>query len=180
MSAFVVSAAHIATCAQIIREIVFHYHDDPPSDESIRIDLAMANVISVAYRYGPEGELANQPMFDTILGNLSDSGWDTTNAALPAGTSDVNEACFDDGYTVTDYLADCRSAEAVHYTPAEAVQYLSCLNYQSCEAPDWEDTKVRRWILESQSYLAGKLARIVLGERHVWEVRETESVLVAI
>ena len=180
MSAYVVSAAHIATCAQIIREIVFHYHDDPPSDESIRMDLAMANVISVAYRYGPEGERANQPMFASILGNLSDAGWDTTNAALPAGIRDVNEACFDEGYTVTDYLADCRSAEAVHYSHAEACQYLSCLDYQSCEPPEWKDSKVRMWILESQSYLAGKLARIVLGERHVWEVRKPESVTVAV
>ncbi len=180
MSAYVVSAAHIATCAAIIREIVFHYHDDPPSDESIRMDLAMANVISVAYRYGPDGERANQPMFDAILGELSDSGWDTTNASLPAGTSDVNEACFDEGYTITDYLADCRSAEAAHYIPAEAVKYLSCLDYQSCEPPEWKDSKVRMWILESQSYLAGTLARIALGERHVWEVRETESVLVAL
>ena len=180
MSAFVVTPTHIATCAQIIREIVFHYDDDPPSDQSIRMDLAMANVISVAYRYGPDGARAYASMFATILGNLSDSGWDTTNAALPAGTSDVNEACFDEGYTVTDYLADCRSAEAVHYNHAEACQYLSCLNYQSCEPPEWKDNKVRMWILESQSYLAGKLARIVLGEHHVWEVRKPESVLVAI
>ena len=180
MSAFVVSAAHIATCAKIIREIVFHYQKDAPSDESIRTDLAMANMISVAWRYGPEGQLAYQPMFASILNNLCDAGWDTTNAALPAGTSNVNEACFDEGYTVTDYLADCRSAEAVHYNHAEACEYLACLQYQSCEPPEWNDSKVRMWILESKSILAGRLAKQVLGGRHVWMVREPETVLVAL
>ena len=172
MSAFVVNPAHIATCAKIIREIVFRYEDDPPSDTDVRMDLAMANVISVAFRYGPEGRRSYASIFSTIIGKLDDAGWDTSNAQLPEGTSDVNEACFDDGYTVTAYLDDCRSAEPIRYSHAEACEYLSCLSYQSCEPPNWEQSKVRLWILVSKAFLAGRLARTLLGKRRVWEVRE--------
>ena len=180
MSAYVVNPTHIATCARIIREIIFKYDDDPPSEESVRSDLAMANVISVAYRYGPEGERVNQAMFAPILAQLSDAGWDTANAAPPAGIANVNEACFEDGYTVSNYLDDCLSAEPVDYDHAEACEYLACLNYQSCETPEWVDSKVRMWILESKSVLAGRLARQVLGERRVWEARQLEAVTVAL
>ena len=180
MSAYVVSPTHIATCARIIREIIFKYDDNPPSDESIRADLAMANVISVAYRYGPQGERVNQAMFAKIINSLADAGWDTINAAPPAGIANVNEACFDDGYTVSHYLDDCRSAKPVHYNHAEACEYLACLNYQSCEPPEWEDSKVRMWILESKSVLAGRLAKQVLGGRRVWEAQQPEAVTVAL
>ena len=84
MSAYIVNPTHIATCARIIREIVFQYEDDPPSDTDIRMDLAMANVISVAYRYGPEGQRDNQAMFASTLAKLSDASWDTIDAAFPA------------------------------------------------------------------------------------------------
>ena len=179
MSAFVVSATHIATCAQIVREIVFKYDDNPPTDENIRMDLAMANIISVSWRYGPEGEKHNADMFSKILGNLSDAGWDTSQAELPPGSEDVNEACcFADGYTVSHYFQDCRSAKPLIYTHAEACEYLSCLHYQSCEPPDWEDSKVRMWIFESTYYLAGRMAKLILGERRVWEARDPEPVLV--
>ena len=178
MSAFVVSATHIATCAQIVREIIFKYDDNPPSDESIRMDLAMANVISVAWRYGPEGEKAHAKMFSDILDSLCQSGWNTTRAELPQGTDSVNEACFDEGYTVSNYLDDCRAAAPLIYSHAEACEYLSCLHYQSCEPPGWQQSKVRMWILQSNSYLAGKMARQILGDRHVWEARDPEPVAV--
>ena len=175
MSAFVVNPTHIATCARIIREIVFEYKDDPPSDESIRMDLAIANVISVAWRYGPEGQQAYAPIREKIIGQLDAAGYNTNGTQLPQAISDVNEACFDDGYTVTDYLNDCRSAEAIPYNDTEACEYLSCLNYQSCEPPDWKDSKVRLWILESKSFLAGRLAQQILGNRHVWAAREPDQ-----
>ena len=175
MSAFVVNPTHIATCAAIIRKIVFEYEDDPPSDESIRMDLAVANVISVAWRYGPAGEHDYAPILASLVGKLDDAGYNTSNLQLPEGTSDINEACFDDGYTATAYLSDCRSAKAIRYSYAEACEYLACLNYQSCEPPDWEDSKVRLWILESKSFLAGRLAKQILGNRHVCEAREPDQ-----
>ncbi len=178
MSAFVVTATHIATCAQIVREIIFKYDDNPPSDESIRMDLAMANVISVAWRYGPEGEKVYAGMFSNILDSLKSSGWDTSQAELPQGTEDVNKACFEEGYTVSNYLDDCRSAAPLVYSHAEACEYLSCLHYQSCEPPEWNASRVRTWIVESKAYLAGKMADQILGSRHVWEARDPEPAAV--
>ena len=174
MSAYVVTPAHIATCAKIIREIIFHFDKNPPSDSDVRMDLAMANVISVTFRYGPEGRRAYASIFSSILGQLDDAGWDTSGVDHPEGVSDINAACFEEGYTVSDYLRDCRSAEPRRYSHAEACEYLSCLNYQSCEPPNWPDSKVRMWILESKSYLASRLAKQVLGDRHVWEVRDAD------
>ena len=150
MSAFVVSPTHIATCAQIVRKIVFKYDKNPPSDENIRMDLAIANVISVIWRYGPEGEKAHATMFSNILDSLSQSGWNTDTAKLPQGTEDVNEACFDEGYTVSIYLDECRAASPLACSHAEANEYLSCLHYQSCEPPGWQESKVRMWILQSK------------------------------
>jgi hypothetical protein len=31
-----------------------------------------------------------------------------------------------------------------HYSPAEVAKALRCLEYQSCEHPDWEESKARR------------------------------------
>ena len=138
MSAFVVSTAHIATCAAILRETVFEYENNPPSDTDIRMDLAMSNVISVTWRYGPAGQQAYAPILASIVGKLDESGYNTNGAELPEAASGVNEACFDDGYTVTDYFEDCRKAKAIHYSLAEAFMYLSCFTYQSCEPPGWE------------------------------------------
>ena len=174
MSAFVVSATHIATCAEIVRKIVFKYDDNPPSDESIRMDLAMANVISVSFRYGPQGEKLYTSMFSDILDSLASSGWDTSQAREPQGAEDVNQACFEEGYTVSNYLEECRAASPVVYSHAEACEYLSCLHYQSCESPEWNGSKVQMWILESKAYLAGKMADQILGDRHVWEARDPE------
>ncbi len=179
MSAFVVTAEHIATCAQIIMENVYEFAREKPDDESIRMDLAMANVISVAWRYGPEGQRAYAPILSAIIGNLDDAGWDTSGTQLPESTSDVNNACFDDEYTVTQYLDDCRSATPIVYTPSEAWMYLSCLEYQSCEPPEWEGCKMQSWICQAQNGLAYRLVKSVLGSRHVWEVREPEPVAVA-
>ena len=172
MSAFVVSTSHIATCAQIVREIVFHYDDAPPSDESIRMDLAMANIISVTWRYGPEGREAYAKSMAGILEQLSDAGWETIETSIAESTSDANVACFEDGYTVSNYLADCRAANASTYNNAEAFQYLSCLEYQSCEPPGWEKNKVRDWIISCQVVLGARLAREILSRRHVWELSE--------
>ena len=117
MSAFVVSAAHIATCAAILRKTVFEHENAPPSDTDIRMDLAMSNVISVTWRYGPAGEHDYAPILASIAGKLDESGYNTNGAEFPEAASGVNEACFDDGFTVTDYFEDCRRAKAIPPTP---------------------------------------------------------------
>ena len=175
MSAFIVSTTHIATCAAILRETVFEYENNPPSDTDIRMDLAMSNVISVTWRYGPAGQKAYAPILASIVGKLDESGYDTNGTELPEATSGVNDACFDDGYTVTDYLADCHKAKAIHYSLAEAFMYLSCFTYQSCEPPGWKGSKVQNWMQQAQCSLGYRLARNALGDRRPWEVREPDQ-----
>ena len=175
MSAFVVSAAHIATCAAILRETVFEHENAPPSDTDIRMDLAMSNVISVTWRYGPADQQAYAPILASIAGKLDESGYNTNGAELPEATSGVNEACFDDGFTVTDYFEDCRRAKAISYSLAEAFMYLSCFAYQSCEPPGWKGSKVQVWMQQAQCSLGYRLARNALGDRRPWEVREPDQ-----
>ena len=139
------------------------------------MDLAMSNVISVTWRYGPAGQQAYAPILASIAGKLNDAGCDAGNTPLPQATSDVNDACFDDGYTVTDYFEDCRKAQAIRYNAAEAFMYLSCFTYQSCEPPGWKGSKVQVWMQQAQCSLGYRLARNALGDRRPWEVREPDQ-----
>ena len=171
MSAFVVTSEHIATCAEIIKKTTFEYHANPPTDAEIRTELAIANVASVAWRYGAEGQAAYAPLLGAIAEGLTQAGWGTANQVLPPkATDDVDKACFSDGYTWMQFLEDCQAAAPVNYTPAEGSQYLSCLNYQSCEPPEWKESKVNTWISEAKAALADQLVRRELGDRHVWVV----------
>ena len=139
------------------------------------MDLAMSNVISVTWRYGPAGEHDYAPILASIAGKLDESGYNTNGAELPEAASGVNEACFDDGFTVTDYFEDCRRAKAIPYTLAEAFMYLSCFAYQSCEPPGWKGSKVQVWMQQAQCSLGYRLARNALGDRRAWEVREPDQ-----
>ena len=171
MSAFVVTAEHIATCAEIIKKTTFKYHSNPPTDAEIRTELALANVASVAWRYGEEGQAAYAPLLGFITEGLTQAGWGTESQVVPPKTTDdVDKACFCDGYTWMQFLEDCRTAAPVSYTAAEGYQYLSCFSYQSCEPPEWKASKVNEWVLEAQDSLAHQLVERELGERHVWVV----------
>ena len=173
MSAFVVSSQHIATCAKIIKETTFKYDSNPPTDAAIRTELALANVASVAWRYGEEGEAAYAPIVGAIIAGLTQAGWDKESQVIPPkATDDVDKACFCDGYTWMQFLEDCQAAAPVSYTAAEGWQYLSCFGYQSCEPPEWEASKVREWMREAQDSLASQLVERELGGRHVWVVEE--------
>ena len=167
MSAFVVSPEHIATCAEIIRSTTFEYHDaNAPDDAAIRTELAIANVASVAWRYGPDGQAAYAPMLAAIVETLTQE----TEVSTPKAIDDVDKACFYDGHTWMQYVEDCQAAEPVNYTPAEGWQYLSCLHYQACEPPEWKESKVYKWMLEAKAALGDQLVRREIGDRHVWEV----------
>ena len=173
MSAYVVSSTHIATCAKIIKETVFKYDQNPPSNEEIRDNLALANVASVAWRYGEEGQKAYAPLLGMIVGQLKEKGYsDEQIIQAPSGTNDIDKACFVDGYTWIQYLSDCQAAQPIKYNDAEAYMYLSCLDYQSCEPPEWKESKARGWIEEAKDSLAHSMAEKVLDGQHVWEVPE--------
>ena len=173
MSAFVVNAAHIATCAKVIFETVFKHERDRPDEKAIRADLALANIASVAWRYGPDGEAAYAPMLGMIAEQLKGAGYGAAQVTGPSpSTEDIDKACFCEGYTWQQFLKDCESADSVKYSPAEAFQYLSCLNYQSCELPDWKTSKVCEWIRDAQMDLADEMVEKQLDGRHVWVVEE--------
>ena len=115
MSAFVVTPEHIATCAAIMRKPVFGYWN-PPTDAAVRTELAIANVASVAWRYGPDGQEAYAPMLAAIVGTLTPE----VEVIPPKATDDVDKACFHEGYTWMQFVEDCQAAEPIKYTPAEA------------------------------------------------------------
>ena len=169
MSAFVVTPAHVATCAKIISDTTAAYHGKQLSDAAIRTELAIANVASVAWRYGSEGQSAYAPMLAAVTNALTQGG-----AAIqdmpPKAIDDVDKACFRTGYTWMQFVKDCQAAEPVSYTAAEGHQYLGCLAYQSCEPPEWDASKVREWIREAKASLADELVRREIGDRHVWVV----------
>ena len=174
MSAFVVSPQHIATCAAIVFEYVLDYEKEPPNIADVRMELAVVNVLSVTWRYGPHGAVGFDPILRSAAGILDDTRFDPNSSHARQGISSVNEICFDNDCTVSEYFDDCRAAEVVPYSTAEASMYLSCLNYQSCETPGWKADKVYGWIQQANGSLAYRLASAALGNRRVWEVRESD------
>ena len=180
MSAFIINPTHIATCAAIVREFVLDYENEPPNDVDIRMDLAIANVISVAWRYRPLGAAAYAPILTSLVGKPDDPRFDANGSQAQLGISDINETCFDDGYTVSRYFEDCKAAQAIPYSEAEACMYLSCFDYQSCETPGWKGSKVHGWTQQAKCVLAYRLASHALGAHRVWEARKPEAVTVAL
>ena len=176
MSAFVCSKTHIATCAQAIHKEL-EGHESLPNEIDIRMMLAKENVASVAWRYGPEGHAAYAPLLGAILGELSEKGWDA-DRLVAAGLKDksINEACFVEGYTVAQFLMDCRTASPQPHTAAEAFMYLSCLSYQSCEHPEWEQSEACRLIEQTERSMGldQKTVNEQLKGRHVWECMDPE------
>ena len=180
MSAHVVTETHIATCAKIIGETTFKYDDSPPEDAEIRASLALSNVFSVAWRYGPEGHKAYAGILGAIAGALIEKGWDDSQILTAEdGITDIDKACFGDGYTWQKFLSDCQAAQPIKYSDAEAYMYLSCLSYQSCEPPEWKDSKARGWINEAKDALASLMAEQALAGRLVWAIEEEPFELTA-
>ena len=163
MSAFICSPAHIATCAKILCETVIDVEGEEESrtEEDIRRALAQANVASVAWRYGPEGKAAYAPMINAVakaFGAVVD---------LEPSETNVDRICFgDSSRTIAGYAVECCDAEAIDYTEAEGFKYLSCLEYQSCEHPEWEQSEVREWVRLAKDELANDVVEEVLGEAH--------------
>ena len=177
MSAFVVNPQHIATCAKIIKDtapefVYVVYGDNPLTDAAIRTELALANVASVAWRYGADGQVVYAPILASITEQLT-QGEKAIQVSTPKAIDDVDKACFREGYTWMQFVEDCQAAEPVSYTAAEGYQYLSCFSYQSCEPPEWKESKVYKWMLEAKAALADQLMRREIGDRHVWEVDRT-------
>lgn len=176
MSARVLSPKHIATCAHIVRHTAYKYAPNPPSVIDIRMELAKENIASVAWRYGPEGQLAYAPIVGFINDSLLAKGWDQEQIAAPGlqMETEINRACFGDGdYTVPQYMMDCRSASPVtDYEDAEAYMYLRAYRYHACEHPEWKDTNAFGMVDHALNSLAYRIADTVLGGRRVADIED--------
>ena len=181
MSAWICTATHIATCAKIIHEKVLDPKTDPRTEMDIRMLLAKENVASVAWRYGREHVELYVPMINKILEKMGTDEKDVQIArnAKPVVKS-INKACFgDSGHTVEKYFEECRTAEPVEYTDAEAHMHIGCLNFQSCEPPEWEASEAHRLLLAAKKELPSEdEAERELDGRHVWGIPDPEPEIV--
>lgn len=169
MSAWVLTPKHIATCAKAIDEIL-----DIRGKERADIaeTLARENLASVAFRYGPEGEELYSKLFGHITERLEKLEEGHVVEFVTSSDSDFNLGDMIPGdLSVPEYIVACRNAEPLQdASEAEQHQYLSCLNYQSCEHPQWQESDARAWIVEAQSELAYACVQQILGDRHVWTI----------
>lgn len=171
MSAYICSPIHIATCAQLIKDAGKYDREiESMTVADIAIELAKANMASVAWRYGPEGQAAYAGLLNFIGSHLSDAGYTPDQVIANVGTTDLEDMLGDQ--TVNEYLAACRWARPHPSTPAEAWQYLRCYRYQSCEPPQWDASKVNGWVTLALEDQGEKMSEIDLNGRFVWDVPE--------
>ena len=150
MSAFICNETHIATCAAIMKEAGL----DALRTVS-RADLAEAmareNLMSVAWRYGPEGCKAYSDLMQEHIGQLQDQGWTIMEGG--ASEEDPLADMLGEGADGRSYMQACRTAAPADYEAEEAYQYLSCWRYQSCEHPEWDTSPLNgqsgyaRWLM---------------------------------
>ena len=179
MSAFVVSATHIATCAQIVTGDRLQVRRQPTQRRE--------------HPHGPSHGERHQRCLALRSGRreASNAGYvlqlSSPASAMPAGTPatpschrrsaiDVNEACcFDDGYTVSDYLDDCRSAAPSHLQPRRGLRVpllpqLPVVRTARLGRQQGADVDSRIQLPISP---AGWRSRS-LANRRVWEARDPE------
>ena len=170
MSAYVCHEFHIATCAQIIKDSGIAEVEDIARPD-IAVLLARQNMLSVAWRYGPEGHAAYGQMIRTVLGELVGSDWEVDGDAIAVAQATVGDVLAGQlTGTPAEFLAACRWASPRRYEAEEAHAYLRCLRYQSCENPDWSTCMVARWIEQAISEQARRMEEKLLRGRHVWQV----------
>ena len=131
MSAFICNETHIATCARIIADSVPAAANMDPAD--IAQALALENLKSVAFRYGPEA----RDLYEREMGMA---------AGDPGPEEDPLADMIPGEQTGRAYMEACRIAAPISCSTAEAHAYLGCLDYQSCEHPQWPESAAWGWI----------------------------------
>lgn len=171
MSAFICNPRHIATCAEFIVDRQRHSNLKRPD---VAVELARENVASVAFRYGPTGQAIYAELIGATVGEAAATVEAITSKAT-RGFSPGAEATVADmlpeGQTTAEYIAACRFAEPVDCMSTEAFMHLQCLDYQSCEHPEWQGSQAQEWIRRACMSLAYDIVRASLRDRHVWEVK---------
>ena len=174
MSAFLVTARHIATLAAYIHSEV---RPAGKTRAEIATALALENVASVTFRYGPEGAAAYAPIFAGIEGALSASGWQVPDRPAPEETPEAAASEFlPEGVTLGQFLHQCREMAYVPAaTDAEMHGYLSCYRYQACEHEGWQTSDACQWTRQALDNAALAMARKLLKGRHVWSVPDLQA-----
>ena len=164
MSAYICNETHIATCAAIIRAL------GPPNvremaTADIAEALALENMKSVAWRYSPEGNDTYAKAMAPIIGQAVEQGF--TVEEWGPGEEDPLQDMLPGGQTGREYMDTCRQAQPVGYSVSEGYAYLSCLNYQSCEHPGWDESGPQEWIGTAMGGLATQIQAEFHGGREV-------------
>lgn len=172
MSAFICSPKHIATCAQAI----WHHTETNMLESEIRHLLLRENIVSVCCRYnqGPTGFIKYLgPWLDGIMRepiqrpNLYHE-LETDPEKLKIVHRIVYEQIGCDNFH--DYVKQYDEADPIKYTNAEAVKYLECLGYQSCEYSKWPKSTAYKFIKKTINYLHYCIVKEMIGDRHVWDI----------
>ena len=158
---------------------------DFPSNERVRKDLVLENIVSVSYRYGNEDAVFYYRKVSEIINDVSDDlsqyhestdkAKENRNVRLRklSRTDDeinkINQLFFDKEYTLAHYIADAITARppssVIYGTPrsvAEQVQALNEYDYQSCEHDEFDVSRVKKWVSYSYEDLAKRLANVVI------------------
>lgn len=171
MSAFICTPLHIATCAAIVKAAEIRDLEET-SREDIAEEFARENMRSVAFRYGDEGREFYKKLMAPIIEHFEAMDGVQVVAGGPADGESLADMM---DQSPTEFIAECRAAPVAAHAKAEAFMYLACLEYQSCEHPEWRKSKARRWIELAQLGLGYDLAKNAL-QGHVWTVPEDAPV----
>ena len=180
MSAYMTSPKHIATCADILRvhsrtvkgdashvedgKIVYH---PEVADQEVRLELAGQNEASVSYRYSDEGRAG----YSYIADSLKSAGWKISDQR-PTNADEKPDEFFP--YPPHEYLS-ARPLARNSYGPADAHSFLCCLEYQSCEHPEWKESKAFSWMLEAYLSIGYEMAKEIQKDQRSWDVDSFEK-----
>lgn len=115
--------------------------------------------------------VVNDNTINTILGFADEYD---LNAFDVKTKDDLGQILLDENYRSVNYrYGEDATPETYAYSrytvkTLEALQYLSCLEYQSCETPDWETTQAFRLCARLRKNMVGRLL-LELGAQRVWD-----------
>lgn len=119
MSAYVVSAKHLAYIGVALARSRNPGHPAPSQVVELARPLAEENIRSVAYRYSEEGEPI-EPLMEKVA-------------------------------------VEAEKLSSAKLEPVQLLKAIACLEYQSCEHPEWAASKVKKELNELRHYTIGHL-----------------------
>lgn len=166
MSCSLMSPKAINAIAEIIKSHNYDLRETPLVD--IRVKLAEANVDSVLHRYSPAG----REYYAKTCPFGEDAYW-----ALVAGKGSIKPDEMPGllaGQTAKEWAMACRfeqehgfkgdSNEWDRRKTAKAIRLLCSYEYESCEIPNWSQSRLCVWLLRANTGLASRMSRLELPD----------------